>query len=199
MNILVVDDDREIVDSISIFLEGEGYRVLKAYNGLEALDALTEQEVHLMILDIMMPGLDGFAVLMEKVGRAFGHFQMQLADFDASVLYESIPNFHNTVSRFADFEKALSDDLAGRAAGIKDDIQFILDRKDKCSFIMDGIADGRFPLRVTHNDTKIKAEREGHETESNKTCDSSSGGAKYGAHGFLDGFDHGVVCGCTFG
>jgi hypothetical protein len=93
--------------------------------------------------------------LLERVGKAFGHFQMQLADFDASVLYESIPNFHNTVSRFADFEKALSDDLAGRAAGIKDDIKFILDRKDKCSFIMDGIADGRFPLRVTHNDTKL--------------------------------------------
>lgn len=93
--------------------------------------------------------------LMERVGKAFGHFQMQLADFDASVLHESIPNFHNTVSRFADFEKALSDDLAGRAAGIKDDIQFILNRKDKCSFIMDGIADGRLPLRVTHNDTKL--------------------------------------------
>jgi Ser/Thr protein kinase RdoA (MazF antagonist) len=93
--------------------------------------------------------------LMEKVGKAFGHFQMQLSDFDASVLYESIPNFHNTVSRFADFEKALADDAAGRAAGIKDDIKFILDRKDKCSFIMDGIAEGRFPLRVTHNDTKL--------------------------------------------
>ncbi len=93
--------------------------------------------------------------LMERVGKAFGHFQMQLSDFDASVLYESIPDFHNTVSRFADFEKALSDDLVGRAASIKDDIKFILDRKDKCSFIVDGIADGKFPLRVTHNDTKL--------------------------------------------
>ncbi len=92
---------------------------------------------------------------MERVGKAFGHFQMQLSDFDASVLYEIIPNFHNTVSRFADFEKALSDDVVGRAAGIKDDVQFILDRKDKCSFIIDGIAEGRFPLRVTHNDTKL--------------------------------------------
>jgi Ser/Thr protein kinase RdoA (MazF antagonist) len=93
--------------------------------------------------------------LMERVGKAFGHFQMQLADFDASVLHETIPNFHNTVSRFAGFEKAVADDLAGRAAGIKEDIDFILSRKDKCSFIMDGIADGRFPLRVTHNDTKL--------------------------------------------
>ena len=93
--------------------------------------------------------------LMERVGKAFGHFQMQLSDFDASKLYETIPNFHNTVSRFVDFEKALSDDLAGRAAGIRDDIKFILDRKETASFIMDGISEGRFPLRVTHNDTKL--------------------------------------------
>ena len=64
-NILVVDDDREIVDSIAIFLSSEGYRVLKAYNGLEALDILSEQEVHLMLLDIMMPRLDGIKTLMK--------------------------------------------------------------------------------------------------------------------------------------
>lgn len=65
MKILVVDDDREIVESISIFLGGEGYQVLKAYNGLEALDMLSENEVHLMILDIMMPKLDGIKTLMK--------------------------------------------------------------------------------------------------------------------------------------
>ena len=48
MNVLVVDDDREIVDSISIFLSGEGYKALKAYDGIEALDILSENEVHLM-------------------------------------------------------------------------------------------------------------------------------------------------------
>ena len=65
MNILVVDDDREIVDSIGIFLSGEGYKVLKAYDGIEALDILSENEVHLMILDIMMPRLDGIKTLMK--------------------------------------------------------------------------------------------------------------------------------------
>ena len=65
MNILVVDDDREIVDSIGIFLSGEGYKVLKAYDGIEALDNLSENEVHLMILDIMMPKLDGIKTLMK--------------------------------------------------------------------------------------------------------------------------------------
>ena len=65
MNILVVDDDREIVDSIGIFLSGEGYKVLKAYDGIEALDILSQTQVHLMILDIMMPKLDGIKTLMK--------------------------------------------------------------------------------------------------------------------------------------
>lgn len=65
MNILVVDDDREIVDSICIFLSGEGYKPLKAYDGMEALEILSENEVHLMILDIMMPKLDGIKTLMK--------------------------------------------------------------------------------------------------------------------------------------
>ena len=58
-NILVVDDDKEIVESIEIFLRNEGYNVYKAYNGLEALDILVNKEVHLILMDIMMPRLDG--------------------------------------------------------------------------------------------------------------------------------------------
>lgn len=65
MNVLVVDDDREIVESIAIFLSGENYTVLKAYDGVEALDILYENEVHLMVLDIMMPKLDGIKTLMK--------------------------------------------------------------------------------------------------------------------------------------
>lgn len=65
MNVLVVDDDREIVESIAIFLSGENYTVLKAYDGIEALDILHENEVHLMVLDIMMPKLDGIKTLMK--------------------------------------------------------------------------------------------------------------------------------------
>ena len=65
MNILVVDDDREIVESIGIFLSGEGYVVLKAYDGIEALEKLSENEVQLMILDVMMPKLDGIKTLMK--------------------------------------------------------------------------------------------------------------------------------------
>jgi len=58
-NILVVDDDKEIVESIEIFLRNEGYNVYKAYNGVEALDVLVSKDVHLILMDIMMPKLDG--------------------------------------------------------------------------------------------------------------------------------------------
>ena len=93
--------------------------------------------------------------VFEKSGYAFGNFQRLLADFDASVLYETIPNFHNTVSRLNDFKTALDKNLANRRDSITEDIAFVLDRADKCSYVTDGIADGRFPLRVTHNDTKL--------------------------------------------
>lgn len=63
--VLVVDDDREIVDSIAIFLEAEGYDVKKAYTGLEALDITMSEEVQIILLDIMMPELDGIRTLME--------------------------------------------------------------------------------------------------------------------------------------
>ena len=58
-NILVVDDDKEIVESIEIFLKNKGYNVYKAYNGMEALDVLVNNDVHLILMDIMMPKLDG--------------------------------------------------------------------------------------------------------------------------------------------
>ena len=58
-NVLVVDDDKEIVESIEIYLRNEGYKVFKAYDGLEALDILTNEEIHLILMDIMMPKLDG--------------------------------------------------------------------------------------------------------------------------------------------
>lgn len=90
-----------------------------------------------------------------KVGYAFGQFQMQLSDFPADKLYETIPNFHNTVSRYNDFEEAVKADPMGRVKDIEDEINFVRSRKNLCSFIVDGIEEGRFPLRVTHNDTKI--------------------------------------------
>ena len=63
--ILVADDDRDIVKAIKILLEREGYEVLQAYNGLEALDLLQENRVQLIIIDIMMPKLDGLSAVLK--------------------------------------------------------------------------------------------------------------------------------------
>lgn len=65
MRILVCDDDREIVEAISIYLKQEDMEVVTAYNGREALEVLKETEVHLIILDIMMPELDGIHALLK--------------------------------------------------------------------------------------------------------------------------------------
>lgn len=94
-------------------------------------------------------------VLFYNSALAFGKFQRMLSDFPADKLHETIPNFHNTVSRFADFEEAVRKDIAGRADSVREDIQFVFDHKYLCPYITDRIASGEFPLRVTHNDTKL--------------------------------------------
>ena len=64
-NILVCDDDKQIVEAIDIYLTGEGYHVIKAYDGYEALEILDSTPVDLMIIDVMMPGLDGIRTTLK--------------------------------------------------------------------------------------------------------------------------------------
>ena len=63
--ILVCDDDKEIVDAIDIYLTGEGFRILKAYDGYDALKILETEHADLMIIDVMMPGLDGIRTTLK--------------------------------------------------------------------------------------------------------------------------------------
>ncbi|MBR1757168.1 MAG: response regulator transcription factor [Lachnospiraceae bacterium] len=63
-SILVCDDDKDIVDAIEIYLSQEGYQIYKAYSGLEALDVIDKHEIHLALMDIMMPDLDGIHTVM---------------------------------------------------------------------------------------------------------------------------------------
>ncbi len=86
---------------------------------------------------------------------SFGNFQKLLADYPIDTLYETIPNFHNTVSRFADFKKALEDNLSGRKDEAIPEIEFVLARENDCGIIVEMLANGELPLRVTHNDTKL--------------------------------------------
>ena len=63
--ILVCDDDKQIVEAIDIYLTGEGFQVIKAYDGYEALELLENNSVDLMIVDVMMPGLDGIRTTLK--------------------------------------------------------------------------------------------------------------------------------------
>ena len=64
-NILVCDDDKQIVEAISIYLTGEGYNVIKAYDGFDALKVMEKESLDLLILDVMMPGLDGIRTTLK--------------------------------------------------------------------------------------------------------------------------------------
>jgi Ser/Thr protein kinase RdoA (MazF antagonist) len=93
--------------------------------------------------------------VFESVGRAFGKFQMQLADYDVEKLVETIPDFHNTPARYRAFEEALAANAAGRAESIPDEIAFVKEHRVICSYITDRMEAGVLPRRVTHNDTKL--------------------------------------------
>ena len=64
-NILVCDDDREIVDAIEIYLSQDGYQIFKAYDGAQAIEILKKEDIHLLIMDVMMPKLDGIRATLK--------------------------------------------------------------------------------------------------------------------------------------
>ena len=86
---------------------------------------------------------------------SFGHFLKQLGDYPADTLYETIPQFHDTVKRFQDFSDALRKDVKNRARQCRPEIAFVLEREADCGVMMKQLKDGVLPLRVTHNDTKL--------------------------------------------
>ncbi len=85
---------------------------------------------------------------------AFGRFQKALSEFPAETLFETIPDFHNTPKRYADFCKAVEEDVCGRAAGVQEEIAFIKARADFYGVLLDACKAGELKLRVSHNDTK---------------------------------------------
>ncbi|MDE5654099.1 MAG: aminoglycoside phosphotransferase family protein, partial [Clostridia bacterium] len=93
--------------------------------------------------------------VFEDAGKAFGKFIARLDGFDAGSLCEVIPNFHNTVDRYEKFLRAIEDNKSNRAHLVQNEIKFVKERADKLSLIVDALANGQIPLRVTHNDTKI--------------------------------------------
>lgn len=86
-----------------------------------------------------------------RAAAAFGHFQARLADLDPVTLHETIPNFHHTPTYFKKLLDAIEKDTKGRLAGAREEVDFILSKKELTTVLID--AD--LPLRITHNDTKI--------------------------------------------
>jgi Ser/Thr protein kinase RdoA (MazF antagonist) len=90
-----------------------------------------------------------------SASRAFGAFQRMLSRLPGGRLHETIPDFHHTRKRFEAFRTALGRDVAGRAAAVRPEIDFVLAREKDTGVVVDGLAAGRIPERVTHNDTKL--------------------------------------------
>lgn len=86
---------------------------------------------------------------------AFGEFQSQLADFDAEILFATIKDFHNTPDRYRKLMVAIDKDPVGRVKAVAKEISFATERKAFCNALENARQEGRLPLRVTHNDTKL--------------------------------------------
>ena len=93
--------------------------------------------------------------IVRNAGKAFGEFQMDLADFDITELMETIPGFHNTRQRYENLRKAIAENRAGRMDQVREEIAYLLSVEDVACKLTDLQQQGKLPLRVTHNDTKI--------------------------------------------
>ena len=93
--------------------------------------------------------------LFAASGRAFGRFQQLLGDYPAASLHETIPHFHDTEDRLRKLKEAVAADKLGRVKDCQAEIDFCLQREADCSVALSAMREGKIPLRVTHNDTKL--------------------------------------------
>jgi len=117
--------------------DNECYRVYLFIEGAKTVDAVTSPE-------------QAF-----QAARAFGAFQCALADMPGGPLFESIVDFHHTPKRFQKFLAVLKEDKLDRTKLCQKEIDFALAHEKECAIVVEELADGRLPSRVTHNDTKI--------------------------------------------
>ena len=93
--------------------------------------------------------------LAYEAARMFGWFQNMLVDLPEPALHESIPDFHNTPKRLSTFERVLKEDSCNRAKNAKPEIKFVFDNASICDILLNLADEGKIPVRITHNDTKV--------------------------------------------
>jgi hypothetical protein len=117
--------------------EGEYWRTFVFIEGVETFEAVQSPQQAL------------------QAGRAFGEFQRLLVDMPGERLHDTIPNFHNTRKRFSALQQAVQNDHYNRAKDARPEIEFALEHEPIVDVILNGMAKGKIPERVTHNDTKF--------------------------------------------
>jgi hypothetical protein len=99
------------------------------------------------------PGAD--LVQVRQAAAAFGHFQALLQNLPGEQLHETIPGFHDTPQRLLAFRRAVEGDAAGRLSAVSGEVQALLERSGQAGRVVEALARGDLPRRVTHNDTKL--------------------------------------------
>lgn len=162
MNTSVFPDTASLMRNIELvteFLRSQGQETLGIIRNREGNTycelASGAWRVYAFIENTISYDLVPSADVFMEAGQAFGRFQNSLALFDASQLTETIAHFHDTPKRFETFKRVVQEDIKGRASTCGTEIDWYMERADQYPVIMEGLADGSIPLRVTHNDTKL--------------------------------------------
>jgi len=147
------------VNYITDFLRQKGRVTLSLFKALDGRDYV-EYESDIWRVYNFIGGslcLDCAESLSDfrESGAAFGKFQRDLSDFDASLLFETIPRFHDTPNRYAQLKEAVEKDVAGRLKDVAPELEFAMAREEYAQTLVRLQKEGVLPLRVTHNDTKL--------------------------------------------
>jgi hypothetical protein len=137
-----------------------GRRVMTYYSSKDGKMFVNDEEGNYWTLFLFIPDSRGIEAIENPeqaymAAQAFGYFQKQLSDLPGEELIETIPNFHNGISRLKDFQRSIDENKAGRVNETQELIAKILNRAGEMTSLQRWLDDKSIPLRITHNDTKI--------------------------------------------
>ena len=141
-------------------IEDTSRRVLTLVQTHNGEDYAFDQDGHVWRCYIFVEGAKSWDILETpqqayEAAKAFGTFQRDLMDYDGPRLFETIPLFHHTKSRFSVLQRAIEDDKKNRAAGVKKEIEFAMSHEILADSLLSLQQKGEIPERITHNDTKL--------------------------------------------